>query len=88
MLQQDKKSAAIDQDVVEDDSESNLRKLNIFLAINRAYQEAVDEKLKKLNQLLNDNLSKQVNRILCFRSIPVFHLISKHPIYPCLSAYV
>lgn len=39
------------------------KKVNILLAINRAYQEVLDEKLAKLNDLLQRNLQKQVRKI-------------------------
>lgn len=47
-------------------SESNCKKLNILITVNRAYQEAIDDKLEKLKKLLKDNIEKQVNPLLFF----------------------
>ena len=46
--------------------EETENRLNIVLAINRAYQEVIDEKLNKLKSMLAENLRKQVlNQVLC-----------------------
>lgn len=50
------------RDSTQDEETEN--RLNIVLAINRAYQEVIDEKLNKLKSMLAENLRKQVlNRV-------------------------
>jgi hypothetical protein len=46
------------------DSNSTLNTLRSLVIINKAYQEAIDEKLAQLNKLLHKNLHQQV----CFIS--------------------
>ncbi len=50
----------------EDDDDFH-KKLAVILTLNRAYQETVQEKLKKLNELLIENLQKQVKTIRSFK---------------------
>ena len=62
-----------DENNSQEEEEEYLKKLNISLAINRAYQEVIDEKIAKLEDLLQKNLAKQVNWTRKFL-FPVFKI--------------
>jgi hypothetical protein len=62
--QQDEASNSEDQtrneQIEEDSNDSDTNTLKSLLIINKAYQEAIDEKLAQLNKLLHKNLHQQV----------------------------